>query len=290
MTARPPSSLFAILEIQATVKVVDIGANPIDGDPPYAALLRAGHAEVVGFEPNRAALEALDRRKGPREIYLPHAVGDGRRHTLRHCQAPGMTSLLEPNPEVLALFHGFGDWGRVLRTEPVDTVRLDDIPETAGMDLLKVDVQGAELMVLDHAAERLAGAVVVQAEVEFLPMYRDQPLFAEIDQCLRRHGFALHRFEPLVSRVVKPLVLNNNKFAGFSQLLWADAIYVRDLTRLERLSPAKLLRGAVILHDCYRAYDVVLFLLLQLDRATGSAHAPRYLGALAQHAGVVARA
>lgn len=290
MTAGPPSSLFAILDIQATVKVVDVGANPIDGDPPYAGLLRAGHAEVVGFEPNRAALATLERRKGPRETYLPHAVGDGRSHTLRHCQAPGMTSLLEPNPAVLALFHGFAEWGRVVRTEPVDTVRLDDIPQTAGMDLLKLDVQGAELMVLEHAAERLAGAVVVQAEVEFLPMYRDQPLFAEIDQCLRRHGFALHRFDPLVSRVVKPLVLDNNKLAGFSQLLWADAIYVRDLTRLDRLSPAKLLGAAVILHDCYRAYDVALFLLLQHDRATGSAHAPRYLGALAQQGGVGARA
>ncbi len=105
------------------VKVVDIGANPIDSDPPYAGMLRAGEAEVVGFEPNRAALATLDARKGPLERYFPHAVGDGARHTLRICQAPGMTSLLEPDPAVLSLFHGFPDWGRVIATEEVETVR-----------------------------------------------------------------------------------------------------------------------------------------------------------------------
>ena len=62
------------------VKVVDIGANPIDSEPPYAGMLRAGLAEVVGFEPNPAALAVLESRKGPLERYFPHAVGDGARH------------------------------------------------------------------------------------------------------------------------------------------------------------------------------------------------------------------
>ena len=41
-----------------------------------------------------------------------------------------MTSLLEPNQELLALFHGFSDWGKVLQTEEIDTIRLDDVAET----------------------------------------------------------------------------------------------------------------------------------------------------------------
>jgi FkbM family methyltransferase len=156
-----PPSIFAILDLPVTIKVVDIGANPIDGEPPYAPLLAAGRADLVGFEPNREALARLLRMKGPHETYLPLAVGDGKRHTLHHCQAQGMTSLLEPNPAVLDLFHGFADWGRVVRTEEVDTVRLDDVKESEGLDLLKIDIQGAELMVFQNATRRLADALVI---------------------------------------------------------------------------------------------------------------------------------
>jgi hypothetical protein len=60
------------------VKIVDVGANPIDGPAPYAPMLAAKSAEVVGFEPNPAALARLNEKKGPLEIYLPHALGTAR--------------------------------------------------------------------------------------------------------------------------------------------------------------------------------------------------------------------
>lgn len=279
-----PPSIFAILDLPVAIKVVDIGANPIDGEPPYAPLLKAGRAEVVGFEPNLQAHAVLQQKKGPRETYLPLAIGDGKRHTLHHCHAPGMTSLLEPNPDVLALFHGFPDWGRVVRTEEVDTVRLDDVPETTGLDLLKIDIQGAELMAFENAPRRLAGALVIQTEVEFLAMYRGQPLYGDVERFLRARGFMLHRFEPLVSRVVKPLVLGGDIFAGFTQLFWADAIFVRDLTRLGGLDDGQLLRAATILHECYKAVDLALHILLEHDRRAGTALGPRYLHAITTRA------
>ncbi|MBX9702046.1 MAG: FkbM family methyltransferase, partial [Acetobacteraceae bacterium] len=226
------------------VKIADIGANPIDGDPPYAALLRAGAAEVVGFEPNRAALAVLEARRGPHECYLPHAIGDGAPHVLHICQAPGMTSLLEPDPAVLGLFHGFPDWGRVLATEAIETRRLDDVPEAAGADMIKLDIQGAELMVLRHATARLAEAVVVQAEVEFLPLYRGQPLFSEVEIFLRGQGFRLHRFLPLVSRALRPVLVNNDPYAGLSQLVWTDAVFLRDPARPDLFTDRQLLAGA----------------------------------------------
>jgi FkbM family methyltransferase len=262
------------------VKVVDIGANPIDGTPPYEALLRAGNAEVVGFEPNRDALAKLEARKGPLETYLPHAVGDGGRHTLHLCAAPGMTSLLTPNPEVLNLFHGFPHWGHVVATEAVDTRRLDEIPETAGLDLLKIDIQGGELMVFRNAENRLADALVIHTEVEFLPLYVGQPLFSEVELFLRERGFMFHRFFPVVSRVLQPLLIENNIYAGLSQQAWADGIFVRDITRLERLSDPQLLRMAAIMHECYASIDLVLRLLIEHDRRAKTALAPRYLAGL----------
>lgn len=259
------------------VKVVDIGANPIDSEPPYAGLLRAGEAEVVGFEPNRAALATLDARKGPLERYFPHAVGDGGTHVLHICQAPGMTSLLEPDPAVLALFHGFPAWGRVIGTEAVGTVRLDDVPETAGADLLKLDIQGAELMVLRHAEARLRDAVVIQAEVEFLPLYRDQPLFSEVELFLRGHGFRLHRFFPEVSRAFAPVLVNGDLYAGLGQLVWADAVFVRDPARPDLLTDRQLLAAALILERCYGSADLAYRLLAEHDARHGGSRATSLL-------------
>jgi FkbM family methyltransferase len=262
------------------VKIVDIGANPLDGTPPYDRLLKSGDADIIGFEPNPEALAQLNAMKGPTETYLPHAVGDGGRHTLNFCQAPGMTSLLTPDPAVLDLFHGFPDWGKVMSTEPLDTVRLDDIPETEGIEMIKIDIQGGELMAMSNGVERLKSTLVIQTEVEFLPLYVGQPLFSDVDIFLRGRGFVLHRFFPTVSRVIKPMLIDNNIYAGLSQLVWADAIFVRDFTRLETYSDIELLKTCAILHDCYGSIDLVLRLLTEHDRRQGGALGQTYLNGL----------
>lgn len=276
----PVARLHQLLPLSCRLKVVDVGANPIDGEVPYAPLLAGGHTEVVGFEPNPDALAELNRRKGPNEIYLPHAVGDGGRRTLRLCRLPGMTSILEPDPRILSLFYGFAEWGEVVQRIEVDTVRLDDVAETAGLDLLKIDIQGGEMLVFQNASARMGEALVVHTEVEFMPMYVGQPLFADVDLFMRSRGFMLHRFEPLVTRDFKPLLFGTDPYLGHSQVLWADAIYLRDLTRLDLLSPEQLLKMSVILHDCYRSYDVVLYLLREYDRRTGQGFGDRYFGAV----------
>jgi FkbM family methyltransferase len=272
-----PGSFHALTSSSVRVKIVDIGANPIDGQPPYATLLRGGHADIIGFEPNPTALAKLNEQKGPTETYLPNAIGDGKRHTLHMCASQGMTSLLTPNPDVLNLFHGFPRWGQVMSTEELDTTRLDDIPETEGIDLVKIDIQGGELMAFQNATKRLADALVIQTEVEFLPLYVDQPLFGDVDVFLRSQGYVFHRFFPTVSRTIQPMLVQNNIYAGLSQTVWADAIFVRDFTKLSRLSPRQLLAMAAILHDCYQSYDLVLHVLLEHDRRTGEAVAPAYM-------------
>jgi len=273
-------SFRSLTKTDVRVKIVDIGANPLDGVPPYEKLLRAGDADIIGFEPNPAALAKLNEMKGPTETYLPYAIGDGKRHKLNFCQAAGMTSLLTPNREVLELFHGFPEWGTVIGTEEVDTQRLDDIAETADIDMVKIDIQGGELMALSHAKKRLKTTLVIQTEVEFLPMYEGQPLFSEVEIFLRKQGFMLHRFYPTVSRVMAPLVVDNNIYAGLSQLFWADAIFIRDITRLTLLSDQQLLKMAAILHDCYGSIDVALRLLVEHDSRTGGRLGGTYLSAL----------
>jgi FkbM family methyltransferase len=273
-------SFFQLTGTRPRVKIVDIGANPLDGTPPYSSLLQAGDADVVGFEPNPNALATLNTDKGPHETYLPHAIGNGERCSLQICQAPGMTSLLEPDPAVLSLFHGFPDWGRVMAREDVETMRLDDIPETGGVDYIKIDIQGGELMALSHATARLAHTLVIQTEVEFLPLYKGQPLFSEVEIFLRAHGFMLHRFFPAVTRAVQPMLIGNSIYNGLEQLVWADAIFIRDITRLDALGDMQLLKMSRILHDCYQAYDLVLHILQAYDRRSATTLSTDYLAGL----------
>lgn len=263
--------------VEISVKIIDVGANPIDGNPPYAPMLSHGHASVVGFEPNPSAYAKLIAAKGPEDIYIQAAAGDGEEHTLHICAAPGMTSLLEPDPAVLNLMHGFPIWGHVTGTEMVKTVRLADLPAAQGADMLKIDVQGAELMVMQNAGAVLDGLVVIQTEVEFLPLYKDQPLFCDVQTFLRSQGFVFHRFEPLVSRMITPLSTGGSPYAGLSQTVWADAIFIRDFHRLANVPTSKLVALAAVMHDCYQSYDIVMHVLDVADRRDGTQLAPTYL-------------
>lgn len=268
--------LTEILHTTIEIDVVDIGANPLEDEPPYLGLLKAGLAKVVGFEPNPEALAKLEAGKGKNETYLPFAVADGETHEFKICQTPGMSSLLEPNQELLQYFHGFPEWGKVKERVNVDTVRLDDVKEIQNLDYFKIDIQGGELCVFENGVNRLSECLVIHTEVEFLPMYVNQPLFSEVEMFLRGKGFVFHRFAPLTSRVVGPLVLNDDIFRGLNQVFWADAVFIRDFTQLSRVSPPKLLKFSLILHDIYKSYDLVLRILMVHDDQTGMEYADIY--------------
>jgi hypothetical protein len=180
-----------------------------------------------------------------------------------------MSSLLKPNPDVLRLFQGFTEWGRVVGTEDIATVRLDDIPQLAGTDMIELDIQGADLMAVRNAQNLLKDVLVIHTEAEFLPMYVDQPLFSDIDQFLRTQGFILHRFCPLVSRAITPMFLDN-VYEGISQVLWADAVFVRDLRRLDVFSDEQLLKTAMLVQECYGSIDLAYHFLMEFDRRTGA--------------------
>jgi FkbM family methyltransferase len=272
---------IALLKRQAEVpdiRIVDVGANPLGGrKATYQRLLDQGLASLVGFEPDPAAFARLQQVQGPRETFLPLAVGDGATHTLRICAMSGMNSLLAPNLALLGLLHQHPRWAEVRSTQEVATVRLDDVAEVAAMDYLKIDIQGGELMVFDHARAKLANCLVVHTEAMFVPMYEGQPLFAEQELALRAHGLMVHTFKELTGHVLKPFKVNGEDLAPLSQVFWSDVIFVKDLTRLDDLAPDQLLKSAVILHEAYRSIDVAHLFLKAHDARLGTTLAPAYV-------------
>ncbi|HEY8253336.1 MAG TPA: FkbM family methyltransferase [Rhizomicrobium sp.] len=257
-------SLHQILAPSRLTSIVDVGANPIDGDPPYKAMLAAGLCEVTGFEPQAEALARLEEKKGPKERYLPYALGDGSRGLLNVCELEGMTSLLVPDPRRLALFNLFPIWGRVKNQIPVDTRKLDDVAEIARMDFLKMDVQGSERAVLNHGRARLKEAVVVQTEVSFVPLYQDQPVFGEIDLLLRDAGFIPHSVTGTKLWPIAPMVVGDTPNRGIRQLLETDMVYVRDFSGPENMDAEQWKQLALVAHYCYGSYDLTLRSILTL--------------------------
>lgn len=274
--------LTQILEPHRPTAVVDVGANPIDGDPPYKAMLAAGLCEVVGFEPQADALAWLQAKAGPRERYLPHALGDGTQRMLHVCGIEGMSSLLVPDPAQLALFNLFPIWGEVKNTIPVATHRLDDVAEIANMDFLKMDIQGCEREVLMHGRRKLAQTVAVQTEVSFVPLYKNQPSFGEMDLLMRELGFLPHCFADLKVWPLAPTVVSGQPNRGLRQLLEADMVYVRDFTRAGNMSAEQWKHLALIAHHCYRSADLAaraLNMLAELGAVPADA-SERYLSSL----------
>lgn len=170
----------------------------------------------------------------------------------------------------------------VVATVAVNTARLDDVPEirAQGCDLLKLDTQGSEAEILAHASETLKNCLIVETEVEFVQLYEDQPLFADVDQLLRGQGFMFHRFSGMSGRTYKPLMLNNDPTAAMSQVLWSDAVYVPALSRLDRLEPTALVKLATLLHEIYQSYDLCHFVSAAHDRRYGTSYGQRYIEGL----------
>jgi FkbM family methyltransferase len=262
------------------LKIIDVGAMNFgaqgDGSEHFD-LVRRGLARVVGFEPIHAECEKLNAKAGSHERYLPYALGDGTVRPFHTCTMAMTSSLFRPNTRLLKLFNNLEELVRVVSTEEITTHRLDDIEEVRDADYLKLDVQGAELDVLRGGQKLLERVVAVSTEVEFVPLYEGQPLFADVDTFLREKGFLLHTMTGISGRAFRPLVFKNNVNLPFRQMLWSQALYIRDFSRFEVLNPEQLLRLAVVLHEMFGSIDAASLALLHYDRKAGTDHWERYM-------------
>lgn len=260
------SELTAILNPSRLTEIVDIGANLIDGNTPYDPMLTVGACHITGFEPQEQPLAKLIQEKSIYESYLPYAIGDGADHMLNVCIASGMTSLLEPDETALALFDILQPLAEVTATLPIKTQRLDDIEEIKHLDFLKIDIQGGELSVFKNSKQKLSQAVIIQTEISFITLYKNQPSFGDIDIELRQQGFVPHCLAELKRWPITPYVDEANPRQAVNQLLEADIVYIRDLTKPELISDEQLKQLSLIAHSCYRSFDLVSHCIMLLEK------------------------
>lgn len=268
-------SLLEFFPEKLEFNILDIGAA-LSERPPYQSLVDAGRARVTGFEPDREACERLNREYGKHHRFFACFAGDGRPATFHETNRALTGSLYEPNSTLLEKFQNLAEIVKPVATHPVSTTRIDDIADIDDIDFFKIDVQGSELAVFQHALRALSGTLVVQTEVEFVELYRDQPMFADVDRFLRSRGFQFHTFNGFGGRAFKPLIAHDNINMPFRQALWADAIYVRDWMKLSDLGDGKLRKYAVLAHDLLQSYDLAHLVLEALDLKSGTKLASAY--------------
>ena len=258
------------------VVIVDVGALELEGVPDlYDALFRGYPCRVVGFEPQAGQTDPVLDGVSDR-LVLPLAVGTGDITTFHRTRYPACSSTLRPDAEFLDMFRALPDMLAVEQVSEITTVRLDDIAQATGCDLLKLDVQGGELAVLQGARRLLAEVGVVIAEVEFSPLYKGQPLFADVDSFLRSQGFDFIDFLDRGWGAYKAgLVASLN-----SRLLWADAAYVKTVDGLRDMEDAKLLKAFLACHMVLRNPGQAAFILQIYDQRHGTTLNGYYLNAL----------
>lgn len=269
-------SLLEFFPEKFEIRILDIGAA-LSERPPYQSLVDAGRATIYGFEPNVQECEKLNREYGNPHRFFPHFVGDGLDATFHETNWNLTGSLYEPHSRLLEKFQNLAELVTPIAKHSVKTTRLDDVSEIVDIDFFKIDVQGSELSVFQNASRSLSSTLLIQTEVEFVELYKDQPMFADVDVFLRGVGFQFHAFNGIAGRAFKPLIANGNINLGFRQALWSDAIYVRDWMNFDNLSPVQLKKYAVLAHDLLGSYDLAHLVLAALDQRTGSNLAARYL-------------
>jgi FkbM family methyltransferase len=223
------------------LRIVDLGARG-GLDERWNGL--EAFVEMVGFEPDPEECERLNRASADHEHYLPHAIGADRGTATFHVAAwPVASSIYPVDPAFAERFEG-GGLLRTVETREIETTTLDDVCEERGIcpDLLKLDIEGAELDALRGGARAAADALAIDVEVAFGPLRVGGPSFADVDIDLRERGFSLAGLRR---------VFWQERCGGLSRpvLVQGDALYLRD-EAFERPDPLVRAKLALIL----RAY------------------------------------
>ncbi|MBE9177203.1 FkbM family methyltransferase [Oculatella sp. LEGE 06141] len=268
---------------QTHLTVCNVGSRKLGAENDYASLgwnIFAPNLTIYGFDADADACNAANadienRQVNWTEQHIPLAIGDTNREaTLYVAQDPMCSSLYPPNEPFLSRFNGLPDVMNLDFTVEVELTTLDDFcqqAEIGEIDFLQVDVQGADLQVLEGAATLLKDKILaIQIEVEFSPLYLNQPLFADVDNYLRARNFALFNLEAgYGSRARSPIVSKTNP----GQILWGDAFYFYDLLQPSETvrvkTPEQLFKLACIA-DVMEFSDYALELLEYLTLNYGS--------------------
>lgn len=212
------------------LSLLDIGARGGIGWPWNA--IQRDMLNVILVEPDPVEAKKLDEQgKGS---VLPYALWSKETElSLNINNSPGTSSVYEANMPFLRQFEDAQRFKVknkiILKTKTIDDLAQNN--EIASVDFAKIDVQGGELAILQGGEEFFKKNLIgLEAEVEFAPMYIDQPLFSDVDIFVReRLGLELWDIRKAYWKYRQKKYKTPLK----GRLIFGDALYLRPISTLD---------------------------------------------------------
>ncbi|MCB0976760.1 MAG: FkbM family methyltransferase [Acidimicrobiales bacterium] len=207
--------------------VFDVGANI--GYVAHSFHKRWPEASITCFEPTPETFERLSKNLSqlPQITCVRAAISDrdgvATFHVDNEAFGGGSNSLLDHAKEFDLTAKGHSYEG-----VEVATRRIDSYCNEKGIDhidVMKIDVEGAEPLVLDGASELLERSAidVIISEVRLVPGYEGGVLLHELTEKLSAHGY-------------RPFGVYRFATSAIGQSLWGDAIFLGPQFRAKLIS------------------------------------------------------
>ncbi|MBN2803979.1 MAG: FkbM family methyltransferase, partial [Deltaproteobacteria bacterium] len=248
--------------------IFEIGALPLgeNQEPFYQILDLFPKSRIIAFEVDEKLCNDLNSATPSNIQYYPKALGE-RTETRDFFMTahPMCASLFISDDKFIDLYNGL-EVSRFKEKMTLDTVSIEDFAaenNIENIDFIKIDIQGAELDVFKGGSGLVSKSLMIVTEVEFLPLYKGQPLFGDVSAYLSELGLMFHKFLGVAGRTLKPFVINNDPNT-VSQQMWSDAVFIRNVEFVKTLSSKELLKFA-LLSSLYNSVDLSLLCLQTYD-------------------------
>lgn len=173
----------------APATLLDIGANK--GQFSLATRALSADTAIHAFEPLPTAVERFEKVfAGDRKTVLhPYALAAQEGEVEFHLGSRDDSSSLLPIGEGQQAAYSVTETG-VLKVQTRRLQSLVDLDTVARPVLMKIDVQGGELQVLEGIGD-FSAIDHIYVELSFVELYTGQPLFEDVYAFLETHGYRL---------------------------------------------------------------------------------------------------
>ncbi len=212
--------------------IVEVGARDCRETLGFAELFPS--ARIFAFECNPDTLPACRAAaQGQSRIRLVEKAvaefgGKVKFYAANPATNPGASSLLKASGRYALEQYRQSE----IEVEAVNLKSFLEAESIPRIDLLWMDIQGAELAALKGLGARLADVALIHAEVEFEEIYAGQPLFPEVRTFLRSQGFRFLGFTIYARHSADAVFANRRVLGGLATL---RALAARPLLVRKRL-------------------------------------------------------